>query len=84
MTKAQKRRMYNKLLSRIVHKNRNLTLQEWLDEASKINIEVSAALEGIYCGLEGRVHEEIEDGLFLTMGWYSVVDVSRVEYAYVS
>lgn len=62
------------------------SLQDWLDAASKINPAIAKALDGMYCGTEGRIHEQIEGlphEIWLTMGWYKVTTV-RVEYAYFS
>jgi hypothetical protein len=77
--KAQKRKTFQKALENI----KATSLQDWLDEASQISPEFSKALEGIYCGREGRIHEELCDGIYITMGWYTV-NTPKVEYAYVS
>lgn len=57
-----------------------------LEEASDICPELSQALEGIYCGREGRIHEELGGfykGLYITMGWFTI-NQTKVEFAYVS
>lgn len=59
------------------------SLQEWLDEASKID-GLQEALNGMYCGKEGSIHVECVHGLWLHMGWYTVSTTPKVEYAYVS
>lgn len=79
--------MLNSLNSEISNLGSNLPLQEWLDKASKINPSVANALEGIYCGREGRIHEEVvglDRPIWLTMGWYTVDSTPKVEYAYFS
>ena len=82
MTLQQKRNNLNKALSKI----NNTILNDWLKEASDICPEISEALEGIYCGREGKIHEELGGqfkGIYLTMGWYTIHH-PRVEYAYIS
>jgi len=80
MALAADRRRLNNLLSKIKTKN----LQEWLSEASKIP-ELASALEGIYCGREGKINEELSCGkLYISMEWYCIDGPARVEYAYVS
>lgn len=74
--KAKLRNQLNRQLAQI----KDMSLQGWLDEASKI---FGDAVEGIYCGREGRIHVEVGSGLYLTMGWYTV-NTPKVEYAYVS
>lgn len=80
MTKRTRKNQWNSALSKIEDKR----LQPWLDEASKISPEFSTALEGIYCGREGTIKEELCDGIYIIMGWYTVSDKPKVEYAYVS
>lgn len=83
MTKTQKVNKLNKALSKIELKG----LQNWLNYASEIHPSMKTALEGIYCGREGRIHVPLDDfytGCYLTMGWYCVSSDPRVEYAYVS
>ena len=61
-------------------------LQDWLDAAAKINPSIATALDGIYCGQDGRIHEQIPNlphDIWLTMGWYTVT-TARVEFAYFS
>ena len=79
MNKTQKRKAFQKALNGV----KSITLSEWLKEASGISPEFSTALEGIYCGNEGRIHEELCDGIFITMGW-NTITTPKVEYAYVS
>jgi hypothetical protein len=80
MTKRTQLNQWNKALSKIEDKR----LQPWLAEASKISPEFSTALEGIYCGREGKIKEELCDGIYIVMGWYTISDNPKVEYAYVS
>lgn len=83
MTLAKKRRILNNALAKI----KNTTLSDWLKEASSISNEISNALEGIYCGREGRIHVQLPgefNKLYITMGWYSISNHPKVEYAYVS
>lgn len=78
-TLSQIRKNLNNQLNKIEVKN----LNDWLKEASKIP-ELTTALEGIYCGKEGRIHSKLEDyNIYITMGWYTV-DQTIVEYCYVS
>jgi hypothetical protein len=82
MTLKQKRNHLNNALSKIS----SSILDDWIREASKICPELSEALEGIYCGHEGRIHEELGGfykGLFITMGWYKI-NTAKVEFSYVS
>ena len=80
MTLAQERKRLNNLLNKIEAKD----LQTWLKEAQEIP-ELIQALEGIYCGREGRIHEQLSCGrLYITMGWYRIEGPARVEYAYIS
>lgn len=82
MTLQQKRNNLNNALGKI----QSQTLGDWLKEASCICPELSEALEGIYCGREGRIHEKLSgdyDGVYLTMGWYTIL-TPKVEYAYIS
>lgn len=57
------------------------TLQQWLDRIAAHGGVLAAAVEGIWCGREGRASLEI-DGTrsLLIVGWYE----GRVEFAYVS
>jgi hypothetical protein len=82
MKLAQKRKQANQLLSTIKVKN----LQDWLDEAARLP-GLEDALEGIFCGREGKIHEPLTgeyEGLYISMGWYTVSSNPKVEYAYVS
>lgn len=84
MTLAQKRKKAQKSLSSIATP---LLLQTWLNMVSAISTEFSEALEGIYCGREGRVHVPLNgeySGVWLDFGWYTVQSNPKVEYAYVS
>lgn len=80
--KMSKRSLLNNLNNQIA-KLDGLPLSQWLDAASKI-IPME---DGIYCGREGRVKEQIQITdyeIWLTMGWYTVSDTPKVEYAYLS
>jgi len=83
MTLSQKRKYLNKVLP-----NTGTTLQQWLDNANAREIPgLSTAIEGIFCGREGSIKEELSGdyaGLYLTMGWYTVYEDPKVEYAYIS
>lgn len=62
-------------------------LQEWLDRAADLHPAIAQAVEGIYCGREGKVHQELSGelaGIWLTFGWYTPGSTPRVEYAYAS
>jgi len=81
-----KRSLLNSLNRELTGIGANVPLQEWLDKAAKINPNVSKALDGMYCGHEGRIHEQVEGfdyEIYLTMGWHTVT-TARVEYAYFS
>jgi hypothetical protein len=82
MTQQQKRNFLNKKLNTIQEKN----LSTWLNRASSICPELSEALDGIYCGEQGRIHQELGvfySGLYITMGWYKITS-TKVEYAYIN
>jgi hypothetical protein len=80
MSRSQTRKHFQKQL----HGVKSTELQEWLEKVSNISPEFSAAVEGIYCGREGRIHEELCDGVYITMGWHTDSTNPKVEYAYVS
>jgi hypothetical protein len=63
-----------------------VSLQTFLDEASKLDKQLALALEGIYCGEEGRIHEAVPGTKWwIAMGWYSrIAGKPIVEYAYLS
>jgi hypothetical protein len=84
MTRTQQKAKLNKVLSDIPS---SAPLQEWIDAVSKLHEDFSKALEGIYCGREGKIHEELHgdfERFWLDMGWYTVADTPRVEFAYIS
>lgn len=56
------------------------TLAEWLVRMSTQAPELRDAIEGIYCGRDGRMIESIDSRHNLVAGWHD----GRVEYAYVS
>lgn len=81
-----KRSLLNHLNNQLNAIGTNRPLQEWLDQASAINSSIAKALNGMYCGHDGRIHEQVEGlghEIWLTMGWHTVSTV-RVEYAYFS
>jgi len=83
MSRTQKKNQLNAKLLKVNAKQ----LQEWINETSQIKPELNLALEGIYCGKEGKIHEPLTgecEGLYITMGWYTVTDTPKVEYAYIS
>ena len=83
-TKKQMINALSKLLCKIPS---NTPLQEWLDKASELHPSLQKALEGIYCGREGKIHEQLPDfgyDVWITMGWNTVSTTPRVEYAYLS
>jgi len=87
MTLAQKRRILNKMIDGIPANIFRGSLQDWITYVANIHPDFAVALEGIYCGREGRVHEKLGgkfEGLWLDFGWYTVSDTPRVEYTYVS
>jgi len=63
-------------------------LQDFVTLASRLDPGISKALEGIYCGPSGSVHEQIPDTRYwIAFGWYadpSSKNPPRVEYAYIS
>jgi len=67
-----------------------IPLQNWLDKASTLHPSLAEALEGIYCGEQGDVHQELTgelQGLWLRFGWYTSdksVAPPRVEFVYLS
>lgn len=74
-------------LNRELQKINSKVLNDWLKEASDICPELESALEGIYCGEEGRIRESLGgqyEGLWITMGWYTVYKDPKVEYAYIN
>jgi hypothetical protein len=86
-SKPSKRTVVNGLNRELNALGTNLPLQTWLEAASAINPSVSEALDGIYCGSDGRIHVEVSNMghfIWLTMGWHTVLNTPRVEYAYVS
>ena len=81
-TKRQMVNHLNTLLNKIPN---NTPLEQWLKQASEIDPRLNEALEGIYCGREGRIHEQLgESNIWLTMGWNTVLNTPKVEYAYFS
>jgi hypothetical protein len=83
MTPSQQRKKLNNALAKIKSK----VLQDWIDEASDICPELEIALQGIYCGREGRIHEQLPSpysSCYITMGWHTVANDPKVEFAYIS
>ena len=80
-SKASKR---DQIRTKLMNLGSNLPLQEFLDKASTISADVSLALDGIYCGWEGRVDEPLGDFGYIHFGWYTTGTVKRVEFCYVS
>jgi hypothetical protein len=73
----------NKVLSKI--SKGNTSLSDWLDIASKEHPLLAKALEGIYCGQDGSIHEQLGNTKYwIMMGWHTVSTAPRVEYAYIS
>jgi hypothetical protein len=56
------------------------TLQTWIDRVSAIGPEAAEAVEGIYCGRDGRGSFEFGPRNLIVVGWHE----GRVEYSYVS
>ena len=84
MTKSQ---ITSRLITAINKIPSGTPLQDWIDKASNLHEDISSALEGIYCGREGKIHEPLHgefEGTWLDMGWYTVLDTPKVEYAYFS
>jgi len=80
--KQSKKSLLNHLNGQLA-KLDGLPLTEWLEKSK----EIITTEDGIYCGREGRVKEQIqgvEHEIWLTMGWYTVDRTPRVEYAYLS
>jgi len=80
--KQSKKSLLNHLNGQLA-KLDGLPLSEWL-EKSKAIITIE---DGIYCGREGQVKEQIQGvghEIWLAMGWYTVDKIARVEYAYLS
>lgn len=85
--KPTKRTVVNRLNRELAKIGNNVPLQEWLDKASEIHPAVAKALEGFYCGPEGKMHDKVpglEYEIWLDMGWYKVSTVEKVEFAYFS
>lgn len=81
-TKQAKR---NRLKAQLFKIESNIPLQEFLERASAISDDMSAAIDGIYCGREGMVRgEPVGDYAFLTFGWYTTFKTPRVEFYYLS
>jgi hypothetical protein len=63
-------------------------LQDFVTLASRLDPRISKALEGIYCGTSGSVHEQIPDTRYwIAFGWYADPksdNPPKVEYAYIS
>ena len=61
-------------------------LSEFLSRLSGLHPDLDAALDGIYCGRDGRVSEPIADwGRSINFNWYSTEGRKHVvEYAYIS
>lgn len=81
-TKQTKKTLLNQLNNRLSKLN-GLSLSDWLEKSK----EIITIEDGIYCGREGRVNEKIqgvEHDIWLTMGWYTVDTIPKVEYAYLS
>lgn len=48
-----------------------LSLQDWIDSAKQIDPLVDEAVEGIYCGTEGRMNVQLGNTrYYLFMMWY--------------
>lgn len=64
------------------------TLSDFIDAAMALDPALAPALEGIYCGTDGKVHEQIPGTrYFIAFGWYADPKSSnppKVEYAYIS
>lgn len=62
-----------KHIQREVYKlgNQRLPLTDWLHQASNVDSLVSQAIEGIYCGREGRIHEQLGGTRYwIVASWY--------------
>jgi hypothetical protein len=84
--KQTKKSLLNSLNKQLNAIGTNVPLQQWLDEAAKISKYVATALDGMYCGHDGKINEEVigyDYPIFITMGWHTVT-TARVEYAYFS
>jgi hypothetical protein len=58
-----------------------LTISEFIDACHELNdAKLEAALDGIWCGQEGRMSEPYDDKHNLTVGWC----YGRLEFAYVA
>jgi hypothetical protein len=80
--KQSKKSLLNHLNGQLAKLNL-LPLPEWLEKSK----EIIQTEDGIYCGREGCVKEQVlgvEHEIWLTMGWYTVDKIARVEYAYLS
>lgn len=87
IVKEQTKKSLLNSLNRDLSKLGTLPLQEWLDSASKLRPEIAEALDGIYCGHEGSIKEAVKidaHTVYLVMGWYTVTNNPKVEYAYFS
>jgi hypothetical protein len=83
MTAAERRKIRTQINNKLADiSNARLALGEWINRAAELHPDVSAALEGIWCGREGNVTIELpaEWKAFLCMGWYN----GKVEWSYIS
>lgn len=56
-------------------------LQTWIDRVAAIHPDLATAVEGIYCGTDGRMREGVPNtNKVLVMGWHN----GRVEFGYLS
>lgn len=75
-----------KAMRKAVYVTSRVPLQEWINKVSQVDQLLSNAVEGIYCGEDGEMREQIgEYPHFLLMQWHSVTPGNpKVEVAYIS
>jgi len=79
-------RQANKFLAKLSSvRHQGLPVGEVIENLKSLGFDQTENLEGIYCGRESRVHEEIGSGCWIDMQWLKGDVTSTYEFnAYVS
>ena len=76
----------NRKLSELT--SERLSISDFIAKASEFHPQLPPVFEGIYCGTDGRMHEQIPETKFwLVMTWYADPNSSlspKLEVAYIS
>jgi hypothetical protein len=82
VTAAEKRKEKHRLNKRLATlANKRMSLSDWLKAASEMHEDLHTALEGIWCGTEGRQTTVMPGwNAMICVGWYN----GKVEWAYIS